>query len=481
MKLGELLKKTDVISASADPDSEITGLSYDTRTLRDGELFVAIKGYQQDGHRYIAEAHMKGAACMICEDIPVISVPYIQVGDARKVLAQISAAWFGFPAQRLKITGITGTNGKTTVSNLLKHVTEQVTGKKTGLIGTNFNMIGERELPAGKTTPESYQLHELLDAMVREDCEYAVMEVSSHALSLHRVHGIEFETGIFTNLTNDHLDFHGTMEEYAAAKAILFGNCKKAVINADDRYASVMRPDSGCTVKTYGVETGGADLKAVGIKYHRAGIEFDIDMNGSLRTVSLPVPGMFSVYNALAVLAAADLSGFETAEVIRALGSCRAVKGRAEVIPLDKDFTILIDYAHTPDALENIIRAVRGPAEGRIFTLFGCGGDRDREKRPLMGAAAAKLSDYVIVTSDNPRTEDPSAIIGEIITGMEGSETPYKIIENRRDAIHFALTLPGAGDVLILAGKGHETYQILGTEKIHFDEREIVKEFFTVN
>ena len=479
MTLGELLKNVDIVTLEAETDTVIAGVCYDTRRLRAGELFVAIRGYEYDGHMYIEDAVSKGAVCIICEQSPEEKIQRVIVKDSRKALAAISAAWFGYPAEKLKIIGVTGTNGKTTVASLIKQVIEKCSHARAGLIGTNGNMIGDKELPAERTTPESYEIQELLDMMARDGCRYAVMEVSSHAIYLDRVYGVQFEIGIYTNLSPDHLDFHASMEEYAEVKSRMFRNCRHAVINIDDEFAPVMTRNAKCPVSTYAVKDGAADLVAKSIKFYSDKVDFSALSIGRLNRVELGIPGMFTIYNALAVMSAVMLLGIDAENAASALRTCNGVKGRAEVVPTGRDFTVIIDYAHSPDALENIISAARLFAPGRVVTLFGCGGDRDKKKRPVMGGIVAKHSDFAIVTSDNPRTEDPSAIIEEILKGMEGASAKYKVIENRREAIHWALDNAKSGDVLILAGKGHETYQIFGKEKRHFDEREVVAEYLS--
>ena len=478
MLLRNLLDKTDIVSISADMDMEIHCISYDTRTLCSGALYIAVRGYETDGHEFIEEAAEKGAICVVCESAPAIDIKHIIVKDTRIALAEISAAWFGYPADSLIVLGVTGTNGKTTVSTLSKRVIEECSGMKTGLIGTNRNMIGDRELQAERTTPGAYEIQELLSMMVAEGCRYAVIEVSSHALSQGRVHGIMFDVAVYTNLSQDHLDFHASMEEYAMTKAILFKNCKKAAVNLDDEYSAIMTSDAACELLTFAIKNGKADLVAKNIKLHSEKVDFSLLTIGSLKRVELGIPGLFSVYNALATISASVLLGFDHATIISVLETCKGVKGRAEVVPVDRDFTVLIDYAHTPDALKNILSAARAITRGRVVTLFGCGGDRDRLKRPLMGVVAVELSDFVIVTSDNPRTEVPGEIIEEILVGLENTKTPHMVIENRREAIHWALDNAQKDDVLILAGKGHETYQIFGKNKVHFDEREVVAEYF---
>jgi len=478
MVLGDLIEKLDIVDATAGMDIEIHGVCFDTRLLKAGELFVAVRGFEIDGHDHIEEAISKGAVCVLCESIPNSVLPYVLVNDSRKALAIVSASWFGYPASKLRIIGVTGTNGKTTVTSLLKRVIEQCAGATVGLIGTNVNMIGSKEIPSDLTTPESYRIQELLAEMVREGCEYAVMEVSSHALHLSRVNGIWFEVGVFTNLSPEHLDFHASMEEYSTAKSLLFSISEKSAINIYDPYAPLMIKNSAGPVFTYAVNDYAADLVGKSVRLQADRVDFCVLAIGSLNRIELKIPGMFSVYNGLAVISAAMLLGFDIESVVAVLQTCDGVMGRAEVVPTNRGFTVLIDYAHTPDALENIIKAVRSSAKGRVVTLFGCGGDRDRKKRPLMGAIAAQYSDFVIVTSDNPRTEAPGVIINDIVAGMEDYGDSYRVIEKRRDAIFWALENSEPGDVLILAGKGHETYQIIGKDKNHFDEREIVAEYF---
>jgi len=478
LKLRNLLEKVNIVSVASDLDMEISGVCYDTRALLPGNVFVAIKGFETDGHKYIDAAVKSGAACVICEIAPFEEISYILVEDSRQALALISAAWFDYPAEKLRIIGVTGTNGKTTVTSLLKSVIEKCTGAKSGLIGTSGIMIGNDEIPAVHTTPESLELQKLLAMMVDKGCEYAVMEVSSHALELSRVHGIEFEVGVYTNLSQDHLDFHGTMEAYARAKSKLFAISQKSAINIDDDYAAVMLEKAAGSRFTYAINNDSADLVGKNVKLLSDGISFCALMIGDLVRFGLPIPGMFSVYNALAVVSAAFLIGLDMKQVSEALPMCEGVKGRAEVVPTDSEYTVIIDYAHTPDALEKIITAMRGSTASKVITLFGCGGDRDSTKRPLMGEMAGKYSDFVIVTSDNPRTEEPSAIIADILEGVKTAKVPYKVIENRKEAIFWALENAQPGDVVILAGKGHEDYQIIGKEKFHLDEREIVAEYF---
>ena len=375
----------------------------------------------------------------------------------------------------MTMVGVTGTNGKTTATYLLKDMLEKSLGAKVGLIGTNQNMIGEEALHTERTTPESFELQALFRAMADAGCTHVVMEVSSHALCLQRVAGIRFAVGMFTNLSQDHLDFHETMEAYCDAKALLFRQSVKGVYNADDPWAERVTGGAPCPLLSFGERAG--DLRAENIRLSVDGVAFDAVCEGEAVPVRVGIPGGFTVYNALGALAAARALGVSLAEGAEALASCAGVKGRVEVVPVPWDYTILIDYAVTPDAIENVLTTVRGFAQGRVVILFGCGGDRDRGKRPKMGRIAAQLADFVVVTSDNPRTEDPDFIISEILPGLEGADTPYVVEPDRVRAIRWAMDHAQPKDVIILAGKGHETYQIVGHEKRHLDEREVVADY----
>ncbi len=472
MELRELLRGVEILETNADLSADITGVSYDSRLTQPGDLFVAMAGYATDGHRFIPMAREKGAVCVLCQERPEGEGAYVLTPDSRSALAQVGKNWYGDPAAQMTLVGVTGTNGKTTTTYLLKDILEQVLGAKVGLIGTNQNMIGGEVLPTERTTPESFELQGLFRRMADAGCTHVVMEVSSHALFLKRVGGVRFAVGIFTNLTQDHLDFHGTMENYCDAKALLFRQCDHGVYNADDAWAGRVTAGAACDLTSIGEHS--ADLAARNIVLTAEGVAFDAVTAEETVPVQVGIPGGFMVYNALGVLAAAKLLGVSLTDSAHVLRHSAHVKGRVEVVPTDGDYTILIDYAHTPDALENVLTSARGFAKGRVVALFGCGGDRDRTKRPKMGAIAARLADFVIVTSDNPRTEEPGAIIQDILTGMTGTATPYAVVENRIEAIHYAMDHHQPGDVIILAGKGHETYQIVGREKRHLDEREVV-------
>jgi len=477
MKLRDLLIDIQAIAITADLDLEIRDIRYDSRAVEAGDLFVAIQGFETDGHQYIQMAMDKGAVAVVCQKAPTGDVPYILVEDSRSALSFISARYFGEPAKEMTMLGVTGTNGKTTTTLLLKSVLEDCLKVKVGLIGTNENMIGDEIIEAERTTPESYVLQKLLRRMADAGCKYVVMEVSSHALALGRVAGIQYAVGVFTNLSQDHLDFHHTMEAYAYAKAGLFAQSDLGLINIDDNYAPIMlevAEQSGCKIMRFSVDKNEADLMAKGIRLKTDSVDFSVLVPGEIERMVLHIPGEFSVYNALGVVGTVYALGVPLPQIATALAQAKGVKGRVESVPTDGDYTILIDYAHTPDAIENVLRAVRSFAAGRVVTLIGCGGDRDRTKRPLMGKAAAEGSDFVIVTSDNPRTEVPSAIIADILPGVTETETPYVVVEDRREAIQYAIDNHQPGDVIILAGKGHETYQIVGTTKYPMDEREIV-------
>ena len=473
MKLQAILQGLEPLEVHADLSREITGICYDSRAVKPGNLFVAICGYDTDGHKYIPMALEKGAACVLCEKAPAEG-EYVLLSDTRRGLALAGANWYGNPAGEMTMIGITGTNGKTTTTYLVKHILEDCLGAKVGLVGTIQNMIGDEVLYTERTTPESLELQALFRHMADAGCTHVVMEVSSHALCLHRVDGVTFDVGVFTNLTQDHLDFHKTMEEYCRAKAMLFARSKVGAVNVDDPWAKEILAHATCPVITYSAK-GQAALEATDIRLEPHHVAFTAHYQGTETACTLGIPGAFSVYNALSALSAALALGIAPEKAAASLATARGVKGRAEVVPTPgKDYTVLIDYSHTPDSLENILKTVREFARGRVIAVFGCGGDRDPIKRPIMGKIAADLADLVVVTSDNPRTEDPMAIIDQILVGIPKDQTPTTVIENRRQAIRWAMDNAQAGDVIVLAGKGHETYQEIGHEKFHLDEREEV-------
>ncbi len=472
MKLSTLLKDIEVLELHAPEDLEIVDLCYDSRKVTPGAAFVAVRGYETDGHRFIPAAAEAGAGVVLCEEAPEAEVPWVLVKDSRRAMAVSAANFFGRPAEELTVVGVTGTNGKTTTTNLARSLLMSVTGAGVGLVGTNENLVGDRVYPAEHTTPESRDLMALFREMADVGEKYAVMEVSSHSLYLDRVCCVPFAVACFTNLSQDHLDFHKTMDAYLEAKMKIFPLSRTAAVNRDDAAAEKILSHLSIPVITYGL-SGNADLRAKDLRLEPDRVEFTACFRGEEAKACLHIPGRFSVYNALAAIACCLCLDLPLAALCAALEKCRSVKGRMEVVPTGRDFTLLIDYAVTPDALENMLRTVRDTARGRVGVLFGCGGDRDRTKRPKMARVVGSLADYVIVTSDNPRTEDPEAIIREILPGFEGLDTPVKVITDRREAIRWGIEHARAGDTLVLAGKGHETYQIVGRTKYHMDEREI--------
>ena len=472
MKLHDLLRDTGLVADAIDTDREITAITCDSRRIEPGCLFVCIPGTRTDGHRYAADAERDGAAAIVVQrDLGLRT--QLLTDNARRTWAQICANWFGRPSERLHLIGVTGTNGKTTTTTLVKSMLEHA-GHKVGLIGTVCDMVGDRVLPAEHTTPDSYDLQSMLALMVVEQCDYCVMEVSSHALDQQRVAGCFYDIGAFTNLTQDHLDYHGTMENYLQAKKRLFSMCRTGVVNIDDPHAAQMMAGESCPFVTFAVDDDRADFVAHNVRHRADGVGFELVGTGHIGRVQMPIPGQFSVYNGLTAAAICLAAGMPFDDVVAALCRVHGVKGRAEVVPTGRDLTVVIDYAHTPDGLQNICRTLRECCGGRLVTLFGCGGDRDRGKRPQMGKIAADLSDLVVVTSDNPRSEEPGAIIADILDGMRDTKTPYTVIEDRVQAIHWAIAHAQPGDTLLLAGKGHETYQILRDGVIHLDEREVV-------
>ena len=478
MKLRALLAGVPLTGECPDLDMEISSISYDTRTIQPGALFVALSGDKTDGHLYIQAALESGASAVLCERAPEEPGPWLVTPDSRLALALVSANWFGHPGDAMSLVAVTGTNGKTTTTSLLKELLERVTGAKVGLIGTNRNMIGEAELPARRTTPESYELQSLLRQMADEGCSYAVMEASSHALAQRRTAGLTFDAAVFTNLTQDHLDYHRTMEEYRDAKGLLFQQCRTAVLNLDDPAGRWYRERVSCPVFTYSENKNGADLSARNIRLFPGHVEFEALTLGKLSRVHLPIPGGFSIYNALAALSAGLCLGLELEDMAAVTPNLHGVKGRVEVVSVPRAYTVIIDYAHTPNALENILTAARDFTAGRLICLFGCGGDRDRTKRPIMGAIVGELADVAVVTSDNPRTEDPRAIIDDILAGIVGADAALHVEPDRRAAIAWALEQGRPGDVIVLAGKGHETYQEINGVQHHLDEREVVRDWF---
>lgn len=451
----------------------IAGITSDSREIKDGYAFVCIKGVTDDGHKYASVAASKGAVVVITERKTGVDNELV-VSDTRAVYADMCAKWFGNPANSLKLIGVTGTNGKTSITYMLKSILEHL-GFKVGLIGTIQNMIGEEIIQTKNTTPGVYELNRLFAEMKNKGCQYVVMEVSSHALDQKRVYNLSFDAAIFTNLTQDHLDYHVTMENYLAAKKRLFAMCKTAIVNKDDVYCDSLIGGLDCKVVSYSLGDN-STYSAKAIKYSPTSVEYELVSNSILNHIKFNTGGKFSVYNSMCAVVTAIELGLPIGEISNAIESISGIKGRAESVPTGKDFSVIIDYAHTPDGLKNILKTFRDCEKNRVIALFGCGGDRDKTKRPIMGSIAVRYADCVIVTSDNPRSENPNEIIKDILAGTEGTKTPVKVIENRIDAIKYAISIAQPNDIVVLAGKGHETYQILNTGTIHLDEREVVLE-----
>ena len=472
MKLCDLIENNAVTAIG---DTEISSVTDDTRKVTEGSLFVCVKGGSFDGHTAAKEMLEKGAAAVVCERDLGLGDRQIITENSRKLYGQICSAWFGHPERKMKMIGVTGTNGKTTITNVIKHILMK-NGHKTGLVGTIQNEIGDEILHTDNTTPMAYDFMGLLAKMADAGCEYVVMEVSSFGLCQYRIGSSYFDVAVFTNLTQDHLDYHKDMEDYYQAKKMLFDICDCAVINADDDYGRRLFGEVSCKKLGFSVREN-ADFYADGIKIKSTGSSFWFCNGDKSHLIKTRMPGLFNVSNITAAIAACLEAGLTIENIIPAVEEYNGVKGRCEVIPTGRDFTVICDYAHTPDAVENILRSVKEYTENDLICLFGCGGNRDAAKRPKMAKAAAKYADKLIVTSDNPRNEEPEAIINDILAGLEGTDVNYDVVVDRKEAIFHALKIAEKGDIIVLAGKGHEDYQIIaGMEHIHFDEREIVAE-----
>ncbi len=482
MKLDALLSQIQPVRVDGPTDRGISALHYDSRQIKPGSLFFALKGEKVDGVKFVPQALKQGAEAVVSEsDVERSNATNVVVENARAAMADMAAAFFGNPSLELRMAGVTGTNGKTTTTFLLKHICDQSL-LLCGLIGTVRYEIGERVVPASRTTPESLDVHELLWQMVSAGCRAAALEVSSHALVQSRVRGVEFDVAIFTNLTRDHLDYHKTMEAYFEAKALLFTRLAgqkrkrgKAVINLDDRHGAQLaaRLAGEVPVITYGVGAR-ADFRASNMRADFQGTSYQLDANNRSYLVRLPQIGNFNVYNSLAAIAGASAMGVEVRNAVLALANAPAVPGRLEPVPGQRSFKVFVDYAHTDDALINVLNTLRELQPARLIVVFGCGGNRDRGKRARMGAAVDELADYGIITSDNPRKEDPLAIIEEIKPGMR--RNTHEVIPDRREAIFRAIEMAQARDIILIAGKGHETYQEFATETVPFDDAAVARE-----
>ena len=482
MKLNELLKNVKPICIIGSDDIDITGVNIDSRKIETGHLFVAIKGTQTDGHKFIPKALELGASAVLCEDIPeekVAGVTYVQVESTESAVGPVATVFFGEPSKKLKLVGVTGTNGKTTIATLLYNMFRKF-GHKCGLLSTVCNYVEGEAIPADHTTPDPIELNHLLSKMVEAGCEYAFMECSSHAIAQKRIGGLDFAGGIFTNLTRDHLDYHKTFENYRDAKKAFFDGLSKdafAITNADDKNGSVMVQNCKAKIKTYSTRSM-ADFRARIIECHFEGMYLEIDG----REVGVQFIGKFNVSNLLAVYGAAVMLGKKPEDILLILSTLKSVAGRLEPIRSKEGVTAIVDYAHTPDALENVLNAIHEVLDGKggqVITVCGAGGNRDKGKRPLMAQEAAKQSDRVIITSDNPRFEEPQDIINDMLEGLNAQQKKKTIsIVDRKEAIRTATMMANKGDVILIAGKGHEDYQEIKGVKHHFDDREIVREIF---
>jgi UDP-N-acetylmuramoyl-L-alanyl-D-glutamate--2,6-diaminopimelate ligase len=444
-------------------DTDICSIEYDSRRVKKGSLFCCIVGAMFDGHSFAQSALDSGATALLVERKLPLPAPQIVVKNARKAMAEMAAAFYGYPQREMMMLGVTGTNGKTTTTYMVK------------AIGTIRNLIGNESIHTDRTTPESVDLFRILRMMADAHVDLVVMETSSHALEQFRVHGIKFDVGLFTNLTQDHLDYHKSFDNYLAAKKTLFLNSKKAVINVDDPYSGRMMEGLAIPIMTFGVRDR-ADISATDIDITTDGVRFDLHTPEGEVFLNLAIPGLFSVFNAMGAAGMALAGGMKLSAVKAGLESLTSVSGRLEPVKTNRDFSVFVDYAHTPDALENVLKTVQQFAKGRVICVFGCGGDRDRAKRPIMGEIAGRFSELAVITSDNPRTEDPMAIIETIEEGVKRSGTKYAVIENRKEAIRYALSVAQGDDVIMIAGKGHENYQEIKGTKYHFDDKEIVEE-----
>lgn len=486
MKLSELVNVLHVKELKGNDAVEITGITTDSRQVNRGDLFIALRGFTVDGHKYINSAIERGAAAVLVEIKQEASVPVIQVPDSRRAMAIIANHFYLYPSHALKLIGITGTNGKTTTSHLVSHILAD-NGEDTGVIGTIGIKVKDRELPVRNTTPDVLELQHSFRYMLDEGAKYAVMEVSSHALHQGRTRGSQFHIAVFTNLTQDHLDYHETMEKYREAKGLLFSQLGNqyhailtdnpvAILNADDAASEYFATITPAQVITYGINNP-ADVRAIHMEHRPDGTYFDLETYCGNTSILLPLYGTFNVYNALAAISTCLVEGISLAKIKSSLEKSPGVAGRFESVQAGQPYTVLVDYAHTPDSLENVLTTAQSFAKGKVICVVGCGGDRDRSKRPIMAQIATKYSDFTVITSDNPRSEEPKAIVDEMIDGIAGvTKSKYTAILDRKAAIEHAVKQATIGDVVIIAGKGHETYQEIKGVRYPFDDRIVALE-----
>ncbi|HHV80002.1 MAG TPA: UDP-N-acetylmuramoyl-L-alanyl-D-glutamate--2,6-diaminopimelate ligase [Firmicutes bacterium] len=479
MRLAELLSCLNEPNLQV-ADVEVTGITYDSRRVKPGNVFVCIKGFSHDGHAYANEAARKGAVAIIAErSIPILGIPVVLVEDTRLALSKLAERYFDEPTSKVRLIGVTGTKGKTTTTFLIRSILQKA-GMKTGLMGTVLNIVGDDVQPVSHTTPEAPELCAAIAKMAASGCTHAVMEVSSHAIALKRVAGSRFKGAVFTNLSQDHLDFHGNMESYFQVKASFLRGIATAAgpeyvaVNVDDPYGVRIAGELSEYAISYGIREP-AMIRATDVEVSPKGTRFKIGFpGGRSERVKAKLIGMFNVYNLLAASSVSFREGVKIEDIVEAIELFDGVPGRFESIDEGQDFTVVVDYAHSPASLENVLLTARELGPERIITVFGCGGDRDRSKRPIMGEVVSRLSDYAIVTSDNPRSEEPEEIIKEILPGFRTSA--YEVIPDRGEAIFRALNMAKSGDFVLIAGKGHETYQVLKDRAIHFDDREVARD-----
>ncbi len=484
MELKKVLSGIEGLKAKGNLDIDIKKIESDSKKISEGDMFVAIEGFDKDGHEYIDEAVKNGAKVIVIQEGSKIlkeklndDITVIMGKDTRELLAKIACNFYNNPSRKFKLIGITGTKGKTTTSYMLKAILEKQ-GQKVGMIGTIANYIGDEKISdSARTTPESIELQSILSKMASENVDTVIMEVSSQSLKLNRVDGCDFDIGIFTNFSKDHISEkeHIDMEDYYNSKVKLFTMCKTAYINTDDFYvAKLKHMDLPCEIKTYGIDNI-ADLIAKDITVTNVTSDFKVKIGMRNERIKVSIPGRYSVYNSLAAISVALKFGIDAEKIKEALGNIY-VPGRSEIVPNKKGLTIMIDYAHTPESLENILQTVKSYTRGRVISVFGCGGDRDKTKRAIMGEISGKIADFTIITSDNPRTENPKEIIEQIEEGIKKANDKYTTIVDRKEAIKYAISMATKADIIVLAGKGHETYQEINGERHHLDEREIIKQ-----
>ncbi|MBQ9267812.1 MAG: UDP-N-acetylmuramoyl-L-alanyl-D-glutamate--2,6-diaminopimelate ligase [Clostridia bacterium] len=478
MILSEILEGIEGVTVEGDLNFDVNEVQCDSRTVSTNDMFVAIQGFKTDGHAYIEQALLNGAKVIAVQKgawdgVLPEGITLVTSEDTRKLLALAACNFYHHPSREFKLVGITGTKGKTTTSYMIKKIMEKA-GKKVGLIGTIANMIGDEEVEATRTTPESIDLQKLFRKMADEKCDVVVMEVSSHALALDRVLGSSFDIGIFTNLSQDHLDFHKTFDDYFAAKAKLFTMCKEGYVNCDDMYARKLMDIATCPMTTFGIDNN-PFVSARDIIITNSYSDFKMPFNKVMQRIKVNIPGRFTVYNSLAAICASVKLGASVENIIEGLEEV-TVPGRSEMVPNDRNLTVMVDYAHSPASLESILKAVKTYTKGRVICVFGCGGDRDKIKRPIMGEIAGKNAAYTVITSDNPRTEEPKEIVKEIEEGMKKTKGKYTVIVDRKKAIEHAIRMAKRNDLVLIAGKGHETYQEVNGVHNHFDDREVARE-----